>query len=119
MRLASACWSGQKLLQNNWKLTGPLQPPAPEPPQSYRTAEYKPNKRAPAQRASLLRPPPRPNRYYGTVALDATRVGRDAGEIAKEVIAHLSDLLGAQVTVTLEIAASVPDGFSGEEFTNR
>ena len=53
---------------------------------------------------------PRPNHYYGTVALDATRVGRDAGKIAEEVIAHLSGLVGAQVTVTLEIAASVPDG---------
>jgi hypothetical protein len=52
----------------------------------------------------------RPNRYYGTVALDATRVGRDAGKIADEVIAHLSGLVGAEVTVTLEIAASVPDG---------
>ena len=52
----------------------------------------------------------RPNRYYGTVALDAGRVGRDAGKIADEVIAHLSGLLGAEVKVTLEIAASVPDG---------
>ena len=46
----------------------------------------------------------------GTVALDAARVGRDAGKIADEVIAHLSGLLGAEVKVTLEIAASVPDG---------
>ena len=52
----------------------------------------------------------RPNRYYGTVTLDAARVGRDAGKIAEEVIAHLSGLVGAKVTVTLEIDASVPDG---------
>jgi hypothetical protein len=52
----------------------------------------------------------RPNRYYGSIVLDAARVGRDAGKIADEVIAHLSGLVGAQVTVTLEIAASIPDG---------
>jgi hypothetical protein len=50
----------------------------------------------------------RPNRYYGTVALDATRVGRDASKIAEEIIAHLSGLVGADVKVTLEIEASVP-----------
>jgi hypothetical protein len=37
-------------------------------------------------------------------------VGRDAGKIAEEVIAHLSGLIGANVTVTLEISAEIPDG---------
>lgn len=55
-------------------------------------------------------PAARPNRYYGTVSLDAARVGRDAGKIAEEVIAHLSGLLGAEVKVTLEIEASVSSG---------
>lgn len=54
--------------------------------------------------------PGKPRRYYGTVKLDATRVGRDAGRIADEVIAHLAGLVGAVVTVTLEIEATVPDG---------
>lgn len=49
-------------------------------------------------------------RFYGSVALDSTRVGRDAGRIAEEVIAHLATLPGAEVRVTLEIAASLPDG---------
>ena len=49
-------------------------------------------------------------RYHGTVQLDATRVGRDAGRIADEVVAHLAGLIGADVTVTLEIDATVPDG---------
>ena len=44
------------------------------------------------------------------VALDATRVGRDASQIADEVIAHLAGLVGTQVTVTLEIQAEIPDG---------
>ncbi len=58
------------------------------------------------------RPPPntKPGRYYGRVALDAARVGRDAGQIADEVISHLAGLVGSSVTVTLEIEADVPDG---------
>jgi hypothetical protein len=53
----------------------------------------------------------RRDRYFGTVTLDASRVGRDAGRIAEEVIAHLSGLVGARVTVTLEIGPSrVPIG---------
>ena len=53
---------------------------------------------------------PRPNRFYGTVTLDTTRVGRDAGRIADEVIAHLSGLMGSSVKVTLEIEADISDG---------
>src|SRR5205807_1229773 len=40
-----------------------------------------------------------PKRFHGTVTLDATRVGRDAGRVAEEVIAHLTGLVGAKVTV--------------------
>ena len=54
--------------------------------------------------------PPKPKRFHGTVALDATRVGRDASRIADEVIAHLSGLVGATVTVTLEVEAEIPSG---------
>ena len=51
-----------------------------------------------------------PSRFHGSVTLDATRVGRDAGKIAGEVIAHLAGLVGADVTVTLEIQADLPTG---------
>jgi len=51
-----------------------------------------------------------PKRFHGSVSLDASRVGRDAGKVAEEVIAHLVGLVGARVVVTLEIAAEVPDG---------
>jgi 4-diphosphocytidyl-2C-methyl-D-erythritol kinase len=37
-------------------------------------------------------------------------VGRDAGKIADEVIAHLVGLVGADVNVTLEIEADVAAG---------
>ena len=57
-------------------------------------------------------PPPRPSarRYHGSVKLDPTRVGRDASQVADEVIAHLAGLLGADVKLTLEIKANIPDG---------
>ena len=51
-----------------------------------------------------------PTRFHGSVSLDATRTGRDAGRIAEEVITHLAGLVGAKVTVTLEIEAQIPDG---------
>ena len=51
-----------------------------------------------------------PTRFHGTVSLDATRAGRDASRIADEVITHLASLVGANVTVTLDIDAEIPDG---------
>ena len=54
--------------------------------------------------------PAKPKRFHGSVKLDATRVGRDAGRIGDEVIAHLVGLMGSRVTVTLEIAAEIPTG---------
>lgn len=53
---------------------------------------------------------PKPKRFYGSVTLDSARVGRDAGTIAQEVIAHLSSLIGADVEITLDITATIPDG---------
>jgi hypothetical protein len=57
---------------------------------------------------------PQPRRFYGTVLLDPARVGRDASRIADEVIAHLAGQVGADVTVTLEIAVSLPKGASDQ-----
>ena len=51
-------------------------------------------------------------RFHGTVALDPARVGRDAGRIAEEVIAHLASQPGAEVSVMLEIQAHLPNGAS-------
>lgn len=49
-------------------------------------------------------------RFHGTVALDATRAGRDAGRIAEEVLQHVVGLVGADVKVALEIQAELPNG---------
>lgn len=63
--------------------------------------------------------PPEPpvqlaKRYHGSVQLNPMRVGLDASEIAEEVIAHLSGLVGAEVRLTLEIEATIPDGASDQ-----
>lgn len=49
-------------------------------------------------------------RFHGTVALDPARVGSSAGRIAEEVLSHLGGLVGAKITVTLEIEVEVPNG---------
>lgn len=53
---------------------------------------------------------PQPKRFHGTVTLNTLRVGADAGKIAEEIIAHLSTLPGASVTITLDIEAHIPNG---------
>ena len=49
-------------------------------------------------------------RYHGSVTLDKARVGPAAGQIAEEVIAHLTSLLDANVKLTLHIDAKIPAG---------
>ncbi len=51
-------------------------------------------------------------RFHGSVQVDSTRVGRDAGRIADEVIAHLVGQVGAEVKVSIEIEAWLPNGAS-------
>ena len=53
-------------------------------------------------------------RFHGTVALNAARAGRDASVVAEEVIAHLVGLVGADVTVTLEIEATLASGVTDQ-----
>lgn len=57
---------------------------------------------------------PQLTRFYGTKSLEPTRLMRDADDIAKEVLQHLTRLLGAQVDVTIEIQARLPEGASEE-----
>jgi len=64
-------------------------------------------------------PPPAPpearfRRFHGSVRVDPARVVRDAGRIADEVIAHLAGQMGADVTVTIEIEAQLPNGASDQ-----
>ena len=64
---------------------------------------------APAGAAAIDEPTPAQHRrYHASVRLDPARVGRDASQIAEEIIAHLVGLAGAEVTVTIEIDAQLP-----------
>lgn len=65
----------------------------------------------PTAPATLTRPVERKlRRFHGSKRLDATRLNRDAGQIADEVVQHLVGLMGARVRVTIEIEAELPDG---------
>ncbi len=55
---------------------------------------------------------PLPRRFHGSVELDPERAGRDASQIADEVIAHLTGLVGSDVKVVLEIEGTIPGGAS-------
>ena len=66
-----------------------------------------PTKAAPSDQPAVAA---KPKRFYGSVQLNAQRVGRDAGKIAEEIVQHLSLQPGATVEVTLEITAQMPDG---------
>lgn len=48
----------------------------------------------------------KPTHFYGRKSVNATRLGRDAGEIANELVAHLVALAGVHVEVTIEVNAS-------------
>ena len=63
-----------------------------------------------AEELTTSTPHPAARRYHGSVKLDPTRVGKDASQIADEVIAHLAGLMGSEVRLTLEIEADIPDG---------
>jgi predicted AAA+ superfamily ATPase len=59
---------------------------------------------------TVAAPAPSPRRFHGSVSLDTTRLSRDAGKIAEEVVQHIASLVGAKVEVNLEITAEVPSG---------
>ncbi|MGH9890830.1 MAG: AAA+ family ATPase, partial [bacterium] len=54
--------------------------------------------------------PTKPTRFYGRVPLDPLRVSSQAAEIAEAIVQHLAGLMGANVKVTLEVEADVPEG---------
>ena len=84
---------------------GPPEPPVTPPPDGGTST-------TPAGGSHPPPPPAKPTRFHGSADLDATRAGRDASEIAEEVVSHLAGLVGSNVRVTLEIEAHVPDGVS-------
>jgi len=55
--------------------------------------------------------PQRPTRFHAAVDLEAERLNRDFGKVSAEVIAQLTGLLGTNVRIAVEIAATNEDGF--------
>ena len=80
----------------------PLHPPPAK--RLAAPASPTPNQLPPQRRASLV--------FTAPCELNSARVGRDAGRIAEEVIPHLAGQMGAEVTVTIEIEARLPNGAS-------
>jgi predicted AAA+ superfamily ATPase len=80
--------------------TGPVPPETP-----LEETEEEKGEREKREKAAIA-----PRRFHGTVELDPERVGRDASQIADEVVSHLNSLVDAEVRVTLEIDATIPQG---------
>ena len=60
-------------------------------------------------------PPPRlPRRFLGSVDIDPDRAGRDMGQVAEEILQHLTTLTGSKVKVTVEIEAHITGGVSDD-----
>ena len=80
-------------------------------PTDKEPAEVKGKEKAPDERITEVAPAKaRPKRFYAVKDLDATKAGLEASQIAKEVVAHLVGLPGAEVKITLEIQATFPEG---------
>jgi hypothetical protein len=61
----------------------------------------------------VLPPPSPPNpftRYWATVDVDPSAMATRPAETGREIVQHLATIVGAKVTVTLEIQAEVPSG---------
>lgn len=56
--------------------------------------------------------PPELRRFHGSVQIDPLRLGRDASRIAEEIVQHLTSINGANVEISLEIQAELPEGAS-------
>lgn len=76
----------------------------PKPPQDGQEPDETDKRKPPVAEQPKVR------RFHGRVALDPVRAGAGAGKITEEVISHLTSLMHADVRVTLEIEAHLPDG---------
>jgi predicted AAA+ superfamily ATPase len=63
-------------------------------------------------KVEIVQPAPQLRRFHASVTIDALRLGRDAAQIAEEIVQHLTRVVGAQVEITIDIQASLPDGAS-------
>jgi hypothetical protein len=59
-------------------------------------------------------PDGKPRRFYGVVVVDPVRMSRDAGQVADEVVKHLTGLVETDVDVRIEITARSDEGFDDD-----
>lgn len=64
----------------------------------------------PATSGRSSTPVPQLRRFHASVTIDPLRLGRDASQIAEEIVQHLTRIVGAQVEITFEIQAELADG---------
>lgn len=74
------------------KIVPPPPPPPPHPHPSKKTARH----------------------FYMSAKLDNTRINRDVKNLMDEVISHIVNEQGSNVSITLEVDASTDEGFSRE-----
>jgi len=55
-----------------------------------------------------------PRRYFGSVTLNPQRLASQVREISQEVVSNLQGIYGAEVRISLEIQAVVPNGIPEE-----
>lgn len=82
----------------------------PPGPSDTETSPLLPSGPAGADRTEVPSHPRRPKRFHAVVRLDPLSVYSGIGKVQDEVVQHLTRLVGADVQVTLEIHADVPDG---------
>lgn len=80
----------------------------PIPGREKEPGEKEPDEKEPGEKKP--EEPAKLRRFHGSVTLDATRLGRDAGKVGEEIVQHLSALVRADVEINLEISAKIPDG---------
>jgi hypothetical protein len=56
--------------------------------------------------------PPAKKRFYGSVKIDAMRLRGDTGQITDEILQHFTAIVGAEVTIDLEVHVNLPEGAS-------
>ena len=109
-RLVSVVPESPALLVRSTVARDQLRAETPESPHPDRPDGPKPDPEPFPDGPEPPEPTPKLRRFHGAVTLNATRVGLDASQIADEVIAHVAGLVDADVRVTLEIDAEIPDG---------
>lgn len=104
-----------QLAREREKVMEPVGSPVSSPTSTTRNPVVRRPDTGSSEPSSPERPMPvstGPKRFWADIQVDESRIGRDAGRIAEEVVQHLADLPGATVEVTMHVQVHIPDGAS-------